>query len=331
MSEAEAAIRDVIHADWERPAPDSAAAVGEALRRRHGAAVGAVLFYGSCLRSGSDRDSLLDLYLLVDRYRDAYPGQALAALANRILPPNVFYFEMPWNGRTVRTKYAVIDFDDFAAAATPSALLPAVWARFSQPTVLLYSRDSRARASIEEALSRSIATMALRTAPLVEGPIDAAGFWIAGYARSYRAEARVEGAGRARELVQPLQRYEALLRPALALAAVPFEEAGEGRIRTRLSADERARGLAFWSRAAMATRLHSVPRLAKAAVTFEGGVDYALWKVERHSGVRVEAGPWQRRHPILSAIPLAFRAWRQGAFRPKSQNPLGPGPKKPAR
>ena len=331
MSEAEAAIVEVIRADWERPVPDSAAAVGEALRRRHGTAVGAVLFYGSCLRSGSDRDSLLDLYLVVDRYRDAYPGQALAAFANRILPPNVFYFEMPWESRTVRTKYAVIDFDDFAAGATPRALLPAIWARFSQPTVLLYSRDAQARARIEEGLSRSIATMALRTAPLVEEPVDAAGFWIAGYAQSYRAEARVEGMGRARELVQPLRRYEALLRPALALAGVPFEEAGEGRIRTRLSADERARGRAFWSRAAFAARLHSVPRLAKAAVTFEGGVDYALWKVERHSGVRVEAGPWQRRHPILSAIPLAFRAWRRGAFRPKSQNPLGPGPEKPAR
>jgi hypothetical protein len=81
----------------------------------------------------------------------------------------------------------------------------------------------------------------------------------------------------------------------------------------------------------MATRLHSVPRLAKAAVTFEGGVDYALWKVERHSGVRVEAGPWQRRHPILAAVPLGWRAWRQGAFRAKLDNPVGARPKKNAR
>jgi hypothetical protein len=331
MIEHNAAILDVIRADWERPAPPSAQAVCEALRRRHGAAVGATLFYGSCLRSGSDRDSLLDLYLLVDRYRNAYPGQALAAWANRVLPPNVFYFEMPWDGRTVRTKYAVISFDDFAAGASQRALLPAIWARFSQPTVLLYARDAEAQSRIEHALSRSISTMALRTAPLIEEPVDAEGFWIAGYARSYRAEARVEGAARARELVRPLTRYEALLRPALALAEVPFEEAGEGRIRTLMSAAERARGRAFWSRAALATRLHSLPRLAKAAITFEGGVEYALWKVERHSGVRLEAGPWQRRHPILSAIPLALRAWRLGAFRPKVENPLGAGPKKPAR
>jgi hypothetical protein len=310
-----AAIRDLVLADWERPAPESVFAIGETLRQRHGASVGAVLFYGSCLRSGSDRDSLLDFYLLVDSYRDCYPGRPLAALANRLLPPNVFYYECDWRGRTVRAKYAVMSFADFAAAARPAAILPAIWARFSQPTVLAYVREEQARERVLSALVDAIATMALRTAPLVGGPVGAVEFWIAGYARSYRAEARVEGQGRAGQLVEPRPRYERLLRPALAAAGVRFAEAGEGRLVVELGTGERRRGLAYWSRASLAARLHTVPRLAKAAITFEGGVDYALWKVERHSGVRVEAGPWQRRHPILAALPLLWRAYRRGAFR----------------
>ena len=35
-------------------------------------------------------------------------------------------------------------------------------------------------------------------------------------------------------------------------------------------------------------KLLHVLRLMKATTTFKGGADYILWKVERHSGVRVE-------------------------------------------
>ena len=315
MDEHRAAIVDVIRADWTRAVPQSAFALADNLRARHGGSVRAVLFYGSCLRSGSDVESLLDLYLLVDSYREAYPGRRWVAWANELLPPNVFYVEQPWEGRKVRAKYAVISFRDFAAGATPRAVLPATWARFSQPTVLLHARDDAARRATEAALLDAIATMALRTAPLIGAPVNAQEFWTAGFRRSYEAEARVEGSGRATQLIQPLHRYEALLRPALAAAGIPFTESGEGRVRIALEEAERWRGLAYWSRASAATRLHTVPRLAKAAMTFEGGLDYALWKVERHSGVRLEAGPWARRHPILAALPLLWRAYRRGAFK----------------
>ncbi|HEX6102607.1 MAG TPA: hypothetical protein VF031_06115 [Alphaproteobacteria bacterium] len=308
-------IKEVIRADWQRAIPQSVPAIAEDLRHRHGSGVGAVLFYGSCLRSGSDRDSLLDLYLLVDSYRGCYPGRPVSAWANRLLPPNVFYFEREWQGRSVRVKYAVISFADFEEGAGPKAVLPAIWARFSQPTVLVHARDATARRRAEAALVRSIGTMALRTAPLIEEPIDAVGFWTAGYARSYRAEARIEGMARAAQLVEPRERYERLLRPALVAGGVRFADAGDGRVRINVTEEERRRGLRFWAKASAATRIHTVPRLAKAALTFEGGVDYALWKVERHSGVRIEAGPWQRRHPILAAVPLLWRAWRLGAFR----------------
>jgi hypothetical protein len=42
---------------------------------------------------------------------------------------------------------------------------------------------------------------------------------------------------------------------------------------------------------------------------------YILWKIERHSGVKATATPWQRRHPLLAAPGLAWRLYRRGAFR----------------
>jgi hypothetical protein len=53
----------------------------------------------------------------------------------------------------------------------------------------------------------------------------------------------------------------------------------------------------------------------KATLTFENGVDYALWKIERQSGVHMKASPLQRRHPLIAAWPLVWKLWRKGAFR----------------
>ena len=56
-------------------------------------------------------------------------------------------------------------------------------------------------------------------------------------------------------------------------------------------------------------------QLAKAVFTFDGGVDYALYKIERQSGLKLEATEFQRRHPLIGAWPLVWRAWRAGALR----------------
>jgi len=59
----------------------------------------------------------------------------------------------------------------------------------------------------------------------------------------------------------------------------------------------------------------SLLRLAKAVFTFRGGVDYILWKLERHSGVKIEASERVRRHPLIYGWGLAWRLYRQGILR----------------
>src|SRR3954451_10292504 len=76
----------------------------------------AVLFYGSCLRTGQIDGQMLDFYLIVRDYREAY-GKSWLAFANRLIPPNVFPFER--NG--VAAKYAVLSEADFASLARPEA------------------------------------------------------------------------------------------------------------------------------------------------------------------------------------------------------------------
>jgi hypothetical protein len=63
-----------------------------AIAARYGDAAQAILFYGSCLRQRELGGLMLDFYLIVSDYREAY-GRGWLAFANRMIPPNVFPFE----------------------------------------------------------------------------------------------------------------------------------------------------------------------------------------------------------------------------------------------
>jgi hypothetical protein len=56
-------------------------------------------------------------------------------------------------------------------------------------------------------------------------------------------------------------------------------------------------------------------RLIKGIFTFEGGLDYIVWKIDRHTGVKVEIKPWHRRFPLIAAPGLAWVVWRRGGFK----------------
>ena len=56
----------------DRPASPAVRLLIDEILVRHGQAARAILFYGSCLRTGDELNGLVDLYLLVDNYRAAY-------------------------------------------------------------------------------------------------------------------------------------------------------------------------------------------------------------------------------------------------------------------
>jgi hypothetical protein len=80
--------------------------------------------------------------------------------------------------------------------------------------------------------------------------------------------------------------------------------------RNAIRAGERA-----WIRRRLVGKVLNLLRLIKGVFTFDGAVDYALWKVERHAGVRPPVSAWERRHPILASPKLLWRFYRAGAFR----------------
>lgn len=296
----------LIAAELAEPVDPRVAALAQAIAARHGAASRAVLFYGSCLRERVLDGLMLDFYLIVSDYRRAYPGRGLA-LANRLLPPNVFPFEA--NG--LAAKYAVLSEADLARLCGRDADNPSVWARFAQPARLAWVADEAARSATVAAVTQAAPTLLALTWPTLDGTIDPGDplpIWRAGFALTYAAELRAERRERAGSIVDhDLERYRRIGAPAMAAAGI-----APGAI---ASVAERAAARARWRRMQRRGKRLTLLRLAKASATFAGGIDYLAWKINRHAGTAIAIRPWQRRWPLIGALSLLPRLLAGGAVR----------------
>src|SRR5215212_5570245 len=143
------ALRALVEDELSQPVDPRVTAMAEAIAAKYGEASRAVLFYGSCLRQKQLDGLMLDFYLIVSDYRAAY-GKSWLAAANRLIPPNVFYFEHDG----LAAKYAVLSEADFRRLNGPETSSVSVWARFAQPSRPVWAADKRARARAVEAVSR---------------------------------------------------------------------------------------------------------------------------------------------------------------------------------
>jgi hypothetical protein len=307
-----------IRAELRQPVTAAVSAAAEEIRRRHGSALVACLFYGSCLRDGQDEGRVIDFYAIAGTYR-RFHGSRLSAILNTLLPPNVYYLETRSNGRVVRAKYAVVSWRQLMRDTTAAAFQSSLWGRLAQPCALVYARDAEVERQITAALARAVETLAGQTLALMPGEFTAEQLWTRAFRESYGTELRSERSNRPRDLYLAYSdRYDSLTVAALPVSGIPAvggEPSSPARLRHQLGAGaRRAARLRWWLRRWVGKSLH-VLRLVKAAYTFKDGLDYILWKIEKHSGVREEPTPWQRRHPLMAAPVLAWRLVRRGAFR----------------
>jgi hypothetical protein len=175
---------------------------------------------------------------------------------------------------------------------------PYFWARFAQPVRLLCTSDKRERDVVLLALARACATMATECRRLAEPGDDA----LAALARllraTYATELRPERSDRARMIVDANRSF--YLDVFHLLSGLP---------------GTKAKDLIAWKLRLLAGKVLAAARLVKSAFTFAGGMDYLSWKIERHSGQKIEITEWQRRHPILAGILLLPRLLRSDAVR----------------
>ncbi len=306
-------LRALIDDELRRAVSPAVVTLAERLAARALGGAAAVLFYGSALRD-SALDGVLDFYVLVDRARD-WPGPWLATCANRLLPPNVGYLEETVDGRSLRAKYAVMTVAQFRRAMSVQRLDTTLWARFSQPCACIHARSEADRLTMRDAVCDAVVAAAHWAAML--GPLRAApiAYWRALYARTYAAELRVERSSRGADLlVHDGPRYARLLPLAWEEGGLAFTTALD-EVAPVLAPDARAIAECRWRVRRRLGPLLNLLRLLKAALTFDNATDYVAWKVERHSGYRIEPTPFQRRHPLLAAPGIYWRLRRLGVLR----------------
>ena len=293
-------------------------ALRDALLQQYNGAVEAMLFYGSCLRSGDALDGLVDLYLVVDDYRNAY-RKPVPALFNRLLPPNVYYLEITVDENRVRSKYAVISLQDLEHGTSPKWFHSYLWGRFSQPCGLLYSRNDETSDRMHKILAQAVLTFLSRVLPALPEQLDSAAIWQQGLALSYQTELRVEKPERAILLYESWEDHFRALTSQV-MGELPFDikrgqDTPQPIFHIQIPPGTRRLNRLGWLLRRLQGKFLSLFRLIKAAFTFKGGADYLIWKLERHTGIPIEVTPNIRRHPLIYGWGLMWRLYRRGVFR----------------
>ena len=130
--------------------------MADVLRQRHPGAV-AILAYGSCLRGVAAADTLMDFYVLTENFSGVSPN-IISRVACCIVPPNVYYAETEFGGQHLRAKYALLPLRLFAKWMTRETSNPYFWARFSQPSALVYARDDKIQDDVVASISEALRT-----------------------------------------------------------------------------------------------------------------------------------------------------------------------------
>ena len=290
-------LRDLVAAELATPLPAPITAFAEHLTSLFPGAR-AVLFYGSILRTG-DLSGVLDYYVLTER-----PPAGWRGVFTRILWPDVSYHELVHDGETLRAKVASMTLARFERAVSGAGADTTIWARFVQPCALVWASEG-VRERVIDAVAEACRTAARFAQAL--GPEGGAprALWTALFQETYKAELRVEKAGReASILAYDPERYDHVM-------TAVFDDQGGA-----LDPAERARLRKAWGPRKLMGKPLNVARLMKAAFTFQGAARYAAWKIQRHTGVAIEVTPWRERHPILSAPAVLLKVWkgRRGAL-----------------
>lgn len=300
-----------------QPSPTVSLLVKEILVK-YGEAVQAILFYGSCLHRGEDLDGLFDLYVLVNRY-DSVNRNYMQATLNKLLPPNVFYLEVPFENQTVRAKYAILSLRDLQKGTSRQWFHSYLWARFCQPTAMVYVRNNKVARQVSESFGQAVVTFITRVLPRIPQEFTIRELWSKGLELTYRSEFRPEQADRQVRLFDAKPDYFRDI-TCRAFDGLPYRvkeinDQGGACYKVIIPGLVRFFSRITWAIRMVQGKILSALRLAKGSLTFEGGVDYILWKIKRHSGVALEVSPFLKRHPVLAMFVLFYRLYRRGGVK----------------
>jgi hypothetical protein len=184
---------------------------------------------------------------------------------------------------------------------------------------LVYSRNSRSEEHVYEAMAHALLTFISRVLPCMPRQFTSRDLWCKGLALTYGTELRAERRDKPIGLFDAApDYYEAITQAAMDSISYPVEVMGGTHAPSygaNISPLTRISSRLMWSLRRLQGKVLSILRLLKGLATFSGGLDYVLWKIERHSGVSAGKQGRLEKVPVVGALILFWRLYRRGAFR----------------
>ncbi len=303
-----------------RPGVGLAHELAERLVATTGAAVEAVLLYGSHLHGARPgRHSALDLVVVVDDYRRFYetlcaageihrPSWLLVALA-RLLPPNVIAYQ-PRDGDGALAKCLVLSRRHVDGAVGDHPPDHFLLGRLVQEVALVWARDADCRSWVLARIQQARAGVLAWAGPFLPPVFDAVALGRTMMSVSYKAEFRPEAANRSEVIFESQRRhFESRFGPVLEAAASDGAlERVEGGY--RYAPGRRPARVAFGRGYFLRSKARVTARWLKHVVTFDKWLPYIVRKVERRTGTTIELTPLERRWPLVFLWPRVIKVLR---------------------
>lgn len=281
----------------------------------------AVILYGSGLwQAGDNLEGVVwDLHVLVDQYSD-FDDSLILAAAGSLLPHNVYYMqdESHEYKTILRCKFNVMRMNQFEDHAKGKSITPQIWARFCQPCRLIYARDEQSQIRVRSALANCVRTFINSALPLTDNQKKChwKDVWLEGFRHTYLDEWRSEGKDRSDQILNAsAQSFKKRLNLLFNDDRVEAYFIDDENIRIGFNPDHLKTQRLKRKVSRPLKKFVALMRLMKASFTFDNAMEYAAWKIERHSGHRVQLTQFQKKHAILGGAPLLFSLWRKGILK----------------
>ena len=268
----------------------------------------AIVLYGSWLRG--KRDTVVDLYVIVDNYR--YLDSTVDKILTNFFSPNVYQQVGEHLAGDFRVKFAVIDLEQFKRRVTDD-FHPYFWARFAQPTQILYVKNIQVKQALEATFKHATKRMITESVPMLPEQFTTEMLWETALKLTYSAELRSESSTAPQSIIKTSLPELELLTKSVA-SECSLKSANNVWLNDTNKFDYLKKATIWQTRFFIGKGL-SIMRLLKAVFTFENSLDYLVWKIERHTGIKEEPTKLQRKHPLIFSWSLIWRLYRKGGFR----------------
>lgn len=262
--------------------------------------VRAVLLYGSCLwPTVRARTSCPDLMVVVDSLARFHRGLS-ATLLGAVLPPSVYRLR---RGHDEHAKLSVVTAAQLSSQCSPTAKDLHLAGRLSKRVALVWARDCASRVLVVDAQVAALRTLAPLALSRLGQRVALDRFIEMLMRVSYESEIRiVEPTKVAALFAAEREHYRAVARALLA----DLGARSDGATDQLIVPAHAIASPALLARRLRRSRRRALMRWPKYLITYDGWLDYLLKKLER-TGEPVALTPWQRRLPLVLALPVLLR------------------------